>query len=459
MPSNATHDPTLRSWVESANDPASDFPIQNLPLAAFLVEHDGHAHGHLATVIGDRIVDISTLAMAGFFGDPEAEELPSVLHTPYWNAFAARPALWSPLRSKLQDFLRADGLAGQQVRRLRQKVVLPLAGARLTAPVAVLNYTDFYASKHHAANVGSMFRPDHPLLPNYAHVPIGYHGRASSIMLSGQGIRRPHGQQSPPEGEPGAGPRFGPSTMLDYELEVGMIVGPGNRLGEPVPIGLAGAHILGFCIVNDWSARDMQKWEYQPLGPFLAKNFATSMSPFIVTREAMEPFRVPGPSRQAADPAPLPYLRDAEPWGLDITVEASLSSVAMRERGAAPVRLSRGSFRDMYWTFTQMLTHHTSNGCNLQPGDLLASGTVSGPTDDSRGCLLELTWSGNGPDKKPLPRRPVELPTGETRSFLQDGDEVIMRGWCERDGFRRIGLGECRGTVEAAVAAVAPNAG
>ncbi len=291
-----------------------------------------------------------------------------------------------------------------------------------------------------------MFRPDNALLPNYKWVPIGYHGRASSIVHSGTEIKRPSGQQAPPDASPKDPPAFGPSKMLDYELEVGCFIGPGNQLGEPISIKNARDHIVGLCLVNDWSARDIQKWEYQPLGPFLAKNFATTISPYIVTLDALEPFRCPAYARPEGDPRPLPYLADEQDQargGFDIVLEVYLQSADMAKRNMAPHRLSSGrGFKDMYWTFAQMIAHHTSNGCNFQPGDLIASGTVSGPTPDSRGCLLELTWDGAG-----KPRKPIELPTGEKRTFLADGDTVIMKAFCEREGFRRIGFGECRGTI------------
>jgi fumarylacetoacetase len=382
--------------------------------------------------------------------------LADFLHMPYWNAIAGAPEFWPQLRAKLQDFLRHDAHAGQQVRRLRQKALQPLRDTTLLPPVATFNYTDFYASKHHATNVGMMFRPDNPLLPNYKHVPIGYHGRASSIVTSGTPVRRPSGQT---KADDAAAPSFGPCKMLDYEMELGVVIGEGNELGDTIDINAIDNHAMAMCIVNDWSARDLQKWEYQPLGPFLAKNFATSISPMLVTLGgggALAPFRVPGPARDSDDPQPLDYLRTTQPWGLDITVEVLLSSQQMRERGMSDHRLSRGSFKDMFWTIAQLITHHASNGCNLQAGDLLASGTISGPTPDARGCMLELTWDGPpalGPDAKPkppLPRKPITLPTGETRTFLADGDEVIMRAWCERDGFRRIGFGECRGRIEPA---------
>ncbi len=451
---NATHDPALTSWVESANDPSTDFPIQNLPLCCFEAEHDGHSHAHHGVRIGDQVLDVSLLNEAGFFRDRSDDEeapLDRLLELPAWHGFLARPTALSRLRVVLQEFLRRDAGGGQRTKRLREKACRPAAQVAFMRPTYVPNYTDFYASVHHATNVGRMFRPDNPLLPNYKHVPIGYHGRASSIVESGRPVRRPVGQQSPPEG---AGtPAFGPSAMLDYELEVGVVIADGNRLGEAIAIGDADAHIAGLCLINDWSARDVQKWEYQPLGPFLAKNFATTMGDCIVTREALAPFRVALESRPEGDPTPLAYLRDerdAAAGGFDVTLEVFLRSAEMAKRGMDPVRLSRSSLRSMYWTFAQMIAHHTVGGCNLISGDVLASGTVSGPTEDSRGCLLELTWRGVGPDGKPLPRRPVELPTGETRTFLADGDTVVMRGWCEREGYRRIGLGECRATIEAA---------
>lgn len=310
-------------------------------------------------------------------------------------------------------------------------------GVYLHTPARIGNYTDFYASVHHATNVGSMFRPDNPLLPNYKHVPIGYHGRASSITLNEE-VVRPQGQTKPPTETV---PTFGPCKQLDYELEVGVFIAQGNMLGVPIPIERADEQIFGLCLVNDWSARDIQAWEYQPLGPFLAKNFATTISPWIVTREALEPFRVPLAPRADGDPEPLPYLSDDQDraaGGFDITLDVWLSSAAMREQGIAPLRVSRGNFRDMYWTFAQMIAHHTSNGCDLRPGDLLASGTVSGTAKESRGCLLEMTWRGT---------EPLELPTGEARKFLEDGDEVIFRGFCEREGAVRIGFGECRGII------------
>ncbi len=442
-----------KSWVESANDPATDFPIENLPLCSFEASHDGHTHRHLGLAIGDQILDVSALNEAGMFAKDD-ERIAHMLGFPFWDGVAQIPGGVNMLRAKAREFLLADSPGGQQARRLRTKALRPMAGADVAPPMRMMDYTDFYASIHHASTVGAMFRPDNPLLPNYKHIPIGYHGRASSIVLSGTEVRRPKGQQSPPDADPKAGPSFGPCKMLDYELEVGFFVGPGNKLGEPIDIKDAGNHILGLCLVNDWSARDMQKWEYQPLGPFLAKNFATTISPFVVTVDALEPFRCPAYKRPDGDPKPLPYLfdeTDQSRGGFDITLEVHLQSAEMAKRGLSPLLLSKSNaFRDMYWTPAQMLAHHASNGCNMQTGDLFASGTVSGTGPTERGCLLELTWQGNGPDGKPLPRKPLQLPSGETRTFLADGDEVIFKGYCEKPGVRRIGFGECRGRIAAA---------
>ena len=453
--------PALKSWVESANDPATDFPIQNLPLGVCLRQDDTHGDGPRAAAcvaIGDSLLDIDMLFHAGAItAADEAEE--ELLHDVHHALHAARLNLLAMsgleplalLRRKLQEFLAWGDPGGQSARRLRRKALVPLKDARLIEPLAVGNYTDFYASIHHATNVGSMFRPDNPLLPNYKHVPIGYHGRASSIVASGRAVRRPSGQTLP---DGASEPVFGPCKRLDYELEVGVWIGGVNELGTPEPLDTAERRMFGLCLVNDWSARDVQAWEYQPLGPFLAKNFATSVSPWVVTTAALAPFRVPGPARGSDDPCPLQYLRYANGQdsgaGFDIHLEVLIASAKMRAAGTPPMRVSLGNLRDMYWTFGQMLAHHTSNGCNLRPGDLIASGTVSGPAPESRGCLLERTWAGNGPDKKPLPRTPLVLPTGEKRIFLEDGDEVLMRGWCERAGFRRIGFGECRGIIEPA---------
>lgn len=455
MAINETHDPNLKSWVESANDPGTDFPIQNLP---FVVARDRpddpeDEGAYIGVVIGDQFLNLHLVGEQGLL-----DKLPDSFT---WGAltndslnFMVRneQSLVARLRARVSLLLRAEESALRDRKDIVGAVLQPLGRVELRAPFVIGNYTDFYASIHHATTVGSMFRPDNPLLPNYKHVPIGYHGRASSIVVSDTEIRRPRGQIPPPDDKPGQPPTFGPSRMLDYELEVGAFVGPGNAQGEPIPIADAEKHVFGLCLVNDWSARDIQKWEYQPLGPFLAKNFATTISPYVVTLEALEPFRCPAYTRPDGDPTPLEYLRDAENerrGGFDITLEVWLRTAEMERRGMSPVRLSKSNgFKDMYWTIAQMVAHHTSNGCNLQPGDLLASGTVSGPGPAERGCLLELTWQGRGPDGKPLPRKPIELPSGEKRLFLEDGDEVILKGYCERDGFRRIGFGECRGRVK-----------
>jgi len=319
-----------------------------------------------------------------------------------------------------------------------ERLLVPQATAEMLLPARIGDYTDFYASIYHATNVGRLFRPDNPLLPNYKYVPIGYHGRASSLLVSEAEVRRPHGQTKAPDA---AAPTFGPSRLLDYELEMGFFVGRGNARGEAIPISEAEDHLFGLCLVNDWSARDMQAWEYQPLGPFLAKNFATTLSPWIVTLDALEPFRIPALARSEGDPVPLPYLndpRDQAQGGFDIQLEVSILTGQMRAAQEAPAVVSRGNLKYLYWTLAQMLTHHASNGCPLEPGDLMASGTVSGPEAGSFGCLLEITQRG---------AHPLTLPNGEQRKFLQDGDEVIFRGWCEKPGHRRIGFGECRGRV------------
>ena len=429
-----THDPSLTSWVASAERPGTDFPIQNLPFGVFR-RRDRDEMPRVGVAIGDEILDVTAARSAELLGGRAAQAAEACDDPALNRLMALGRDQWRALRLELSRLLRSGSPR-------RDDLLLPMASAELLRPAEIGDYTDFYASVHHATNVGSMFRPDNPLLPNYKHVPIGYHGRASSIVPSGTAVRRPRGQLKDASADT---PTFGPARLLDYELEVGCFVGPGNRLGEPIPIDRAEEHIFGLCLVNDWSARDIQTWEYQPLGPFLAKNFATTVSPWVVTLDALEPFRAPAYERPAGDPPPLAYLAgadDAQRGGFDLVLEVWLRTRAMREAGAEPVRLTRGRFADMYWTLAQMVAHHTSNGCNLSPGDLIASGTVSGSTKDSRGSMLELSWRGT---------EPIALADGETRKFLQDGDEVIMRGTCERPGARRIGFGECRGEVLAAV--------
>jgi fumarylacetoacetase len=425
-----THDPGLTSWVESAERAGTDFPIQNLPFGVFR-HPDRDEMPRVGVAIGDSILDVTAARQAELLGGIAARAAEACDAPALNELLALGRDHWRALRLELSRLLRTGSPR-------REDLLVPMDRAQLLRPARVGDYSDFYASVHHATNVGSMFRPDNPLLPNYKYVPIGYHGRASSIVPSGTGVRRPNGQIRDAQA---AGPVFGPARNLDYEAEVGAFIGPGNALGQPIPLAEAEEHIFGLCLVNDWSARDIQTWEYQPLGPFLAKNFATTVSPWVVTLEALAPFRTPACARPSGDPAPLPYLDsegDRARGGFDLTLEVWLSSRAMRAAGTPPMRLSRARFADLYWTLGQMVAHHTSNGCNLQPGDLIASGTISGATKDSRGCMLELTWRGT---------EPIELPGGETRSFLEDGDEVIMRGACERPGARRIGFGECRGEV------------
>lgn len=427
-----THDPLLESWVDSANRPESDFPIQNLPFGAFC--RPGETEGRVGVAIGDFVLDLRACAEGGLLRLLAAERACAAERLDELMKLA--PEARRELRARLVELLHRT--AGGEHRRQAESALLPRDEVRMLMPAHVRDYTDFYASVHHATNVGSMFRPDNPLLPNYKHVPIGYHGRASSIVVSGTPVHRPSGQSKPQDAD---APVFGPSKLLDYEMEVGLFIGPGNALGQPVSLEQSEDHLFGLCLVNDWSARDLQAWEYQPLGPFLAKSFATTVSPWVVTTEALAPFRAPAFSRPAGDPRPLPYLdsEDNRAWGgFDLQVEVWLSTQRMRGAGLEPIRLSHGHFRNLYWTPAQMIAHHTSNGCNLHPGDLLASGTVSGPEKGERGCLLELTWRG---------AEPVELPGGEVRRFLEDGDEVILRGYCERDGYARIGFGECRGMV------------
>ncbi|HZC36790.1 MAG TPA: fumarylacetoacetase [Chthoniobacterales bacterium] len=394
-----THDPNLRSWVDSANRPECDFPIQNLPVGVF--QAAGESRARLGVAIGDFILD------AG-------EWLPGDTLNGYLALSAGQRR---DLRQEWSEALEVGAA---------RRSLYPQAECVMRLPAAVGDYTDFYVSIYHATNVGRVFRPDNPLLPNYKHVPIAYHGRSSSLVPSGTSIRRPSGQLA--EG------KFGTTQEMDYEVELGAFLGPGNARGEPIPVQEAEEHIAGVCLVNDWSARDIQRWEYQPLGPFLSKNFATSLSPWIVTMEALEPFRT---DANTHDVPILAYLQQGGLGGIDITVEVWLRTQKISE----PVRLSRASFKESYWTLGQMVAHHTSNGCPVQPGDLVASGTISGPDKENRGCLLELTWNGT---------EPVRLPSGEQRTYLEDGDEVILTGYCVRDGFTRIGLGTCRGTILAA---------
>ena len=411
------------SWVESANQPHADFPLQNLPYGVF------GSDARIGVAIGDSILDLRACAKTGLLNGLPPATAPACTADSLNALLALGRDHWSPLRRRLTELLEAASSQRPQV----EPLLTPRISAAMRLPAVIGDYTDFFTSLYHASNVGNLFRPGNPLAPNYKHLPIGYHGRASSIVVSGTPLHRPAGQIQEAQ--------FGPTRALDYELEVGVFVGPGNPLGQPVPIAEARSHIFGLCLLNDWSARDIQVWESQPLGPFLAKSFATTISPWIIPLEALEPFCAPAFPRPAGDPAPLPYLyspEDQARGGIDIIVEVWLASQRMRESGEAPIRISRGNFRDTYWTIAQMLAHHTSNGCNLRPGDLFGSGTVSGPTRESLGCLLELTRRG---------AEPFHLPTGEERRYLENGDEVTLRAYCEREGCVCIGFGDCRGIV------------
>jgi len=434
---NITHDPSVVSWVESANDTTTDFPLQNLPFGVFRRKAT-RDEGRVGVALGKSIIDLTEVARLVPF-EGEARTAVDSFGEGSLNAFMECGAgCWSSVRAQVFELFRSDNAKASAIRGKLEKVLVPMKDADLLLPVKIGDYTDFYASIFHATNVGTMLRPDNPLFPNYKYVPIAYHGRSSSIVVSGTPVRRPMGQTKD-DNQPQ--PSFGPSRNLDYELEVGMVVGRGNEHGTPVPIDAAGGHFFGLCLLNDWSARDIQKWEYQPLGPFLAKNFATTISPWIVTLEALEPFRVPAFRREAGDPEPLPHLwsdTDQRSGGFDITLEVQLTTKSMRTAGLHPHVLSRSNPRDLYWTMAQMLTHHTSNGCNLRPGDLFGSGTVSGREKNTRGCLLELTWRG---------KEPLKLPSGEERTFLEDGDEVTLHASAQRDGARRIGFGTCTGIV------------
>ena len=425
-----THDPHLRSWVAGADAPDGDFPIQNLPFGVFRIAGSRRV-GRVGVAIGDHILEAARVAP---LLEAEAAAAARACASSSLNRLMAlgRPAS-TALRRGLSRLL-SDRRRSSEV----HPFLTPMAGAELMLPARIGDYTDFYASAHHATNVGALFRPDNPLLPNYKWVPIAYHGRASSIVASGSPVVRPNGQTLAPGA---ATPSFGPSRSLDYEMELGVYVGAPSRQGSAIPIDRADGHIFGVCLLNDWSARDIQAWEYQPLGPFLSKNFATTVSPWVVTAEALAPFRTPAPPRPQGDPAPLPYLTsgdDQAVGGLHIALEAELSTTRMRSEGQPPATLSRANATDLYWTVAQMVAHHASGGCGLHAGDLLGSGTVSGADRKTAGCLLEITRRG---------AEPVRLPDGETRTFLEDGDELILRGRCEREGFAPIGLGECRGSI------------
>jgi fumarylacetoacetase len=416
-----------RSWVTSANG-HGDFPLQNLPFGVFSAKGLSRRGG---VAIGDFILDLQAALESG------------------WFTGEARVAAEAAGRGQLNDFFALGGSARRALRvellqlldessPAREDLLHAMSACQMHLPAQVGDYTDFYVGIHHATNVGKLFRPDNPLLPNYKYVPIAYHGRASTLCISGTAVKRPNGQTLPPGAE---APVFGPSKRLDYELEVGVWMGQGNEAGEPIEIGEADEHIAGFCLLNDWSARDLQAWEYQPLGPFLSKSFATTISPWVVTSEALAPFRSAQPKRPEGDPQPLAYLfneQDQHAGALDIELEVLLLTAQMKEQGIAPFRLALSNTLNMYWTVAQMVTHHSVNGCKLQPGDLFGTGTLSGPEQGQFGSLLEMTEGG---------KHPVELPSGETRTFLQAGDEVILKARCRKEGEVSIGFGECRGVI------------
>ena len=411
----------LKSFIDVPRD--SHFPLENLPFGVFK-PRSGPAR--VGVALGEYVVDLAVLEEAGQFRDLQSRELFS---QDSLNEFLAlgRPA-WRRIREILQKLLSAETATLRDDKKLRGRVFHRQADVVMQLPAKIANYTDFYSSYHHAHNVGTMLRgPENALMPNWKWLPVAYHGRASSVVVSGTEVHRPQGQIKPPDT---AAPLFGPSKSLDYELEMAFLIGPGNSLGQAVPIDRALDHIFGFVLMNDWSARDIQAWEYQPLGPFLAKNFCTSISPWVVTLEALEPFRKPLPRQ---DPEPLPYLRAKTDFTFDIQLEAKLQTAKMK----SPHSITRTNFQNLYWSVAQQLAHHTVGGCNLQPGDLLASGTISGETEESRGCMLELTWRG---------ANPLKLPNGEARKWLEDGDTLAISGWCEGNGYR-VGFGEVSGKI------------
>ena len=422
---------TRRSWIAPANGEGG-FPLQNLPFCAFQVRGGGQ---RLGVGIGDSILDLAGLAQSKAMTGVSVDVREACMEPTLNRLMACGSGKTLELRVALMRMLGEDA-PGSTVETLKP-LLHPMSAAQFCVPVAIGDYTDFYASIHHATNVGKLFRPDEPLLPNYKFVPIGYHGRASSIVISGTAVKRPNGQAKPASAD---APMFGPSRQMDYELELGAYIGTGNLLASPIKVDEAEEHIFGVSLVNDWSARDIQAWEYQPLGPFLGKSFATSVSPWVVTMDALAPYRMPLASRAEGDPQPLPYLaaRKSGEQGIDVQLEVYLTTQKMRDARLDPVRLSGVSAKELYWSFAQMVAHHTSNGCNLRTGDLLASGTISGPQTGSQGSLLEITRRG---------AEPLKLPSGEERGFLEDGDEVTFRGFCEAEGLPRISVGECKGMI------------
>lgn len=440
---NETHDPQAKSWVKSANADDTPFPIQNLPFGVYRVAEDRPAEDRpaddrprIGVAIGDSVLDLHA-AMEAKLLDPVSSEIRTACQSPLLNELMSlAPEHWSELRSRLFRLLHESAPSAQQ--RAAEALLIPQNPVTMELPCRIGDYTDFYTGIFHAQNVGKLFRPQNPLLPNYKWIPIAYHGRSSSIVISGTPIPRPSGQT---KSEDSAVPVFRATKRLDYELELGFYVGKGNALAEPIPIDDAEGHIFGVGLLNDWSARDIQAWEYQPLGPFLAKNFATTISPWIVTMEALAPFRSPAFTRPKGDPEALPYLcstGNSENGGIDVSLKVTLSTDQMRTAGAQPFTVCETSSKSLYWTAAQCIAHHTSNGCNLRPGDLLGSGTISGEAKNEAGSLLELTQQGNAP---------LTMPNGQQRTFLEHGDEVVIRGWCRSKNYKPIGFGECRGRI------------
>lgn len=428
---NETHDPSLKSWVRSANDGESDFPIQNLPFAVFRPEGADQFRGGVA--IGDQIVDLQQLSQIDVLPADCRQALLAAARSELNEFMAMGPTAWASLRLALSRALRE----GSAIENTLRSCLVSQADVEYKLPCRISDYTDFYTSIHHATAVGLLFRPDNPLLPNYKWVPIGYHGRASSVGISGQRFPRPHGQLKGPDDQR---PSLTPSRRVDYELEMGVFIGPGNDLGSPIPITDAENHVFGMCLLNDWSARDIQAWEYQPLGPFLAKSFASTISPWIVTLEALMPYRRAF-VRPPGDPDPLPYLtseQNTRAGAMDVYLDVLLQTQSMKAKGEPPVVLSESNFKYSYWTVAQMVSHHSVNGCNLQSGDLLGTGTQSGPNEGEFGSILELTHGG---------KQPIKLPNGETRTFLEDGDTVVLRGYCKSADAVRLGFGEAVGTL------------
>ncbi|MDB5769456.1 MAG: fumarylacetoacetase [Collimonas fungivorans] len=432
-----THDPARKSWVETANHSASDFPIQNLPLGIF--SYNGTTAPRFGIAIGDCILDVAAAADIGLLTGLAAEAADAARDGTLNRLFALGRAPLRELRKQVAMLLDRDGPARDRIESLRSQILPEMSACRMHLPTAVGNYTDFYAGIHHAIAAGSLLTPENPLPANYKWVPIAYHGRASSVRASGNAVRRPMGQRPPLAA--GGSPSYGPCERLDFELEMGFYVGPGNAQGEPISITDASKHIVGFSLLNDWSARDIQRWEMFPLGPFLAKNFATTVSPWVVTADALEPFRVPAMARPDSDPQPLNYLldeTDQRQGGIDVSLSVQICTGEMLAQGSAPVEILESNAMHLYWTSAQMLTHHASGGCNLVPGDLIGTGTISGPKPSQLSSMLELTFGGT---------KPVALPNGEQRAFLQDGDEITFSGKCHREGFVSIGFGTCSGRI------------